>query len=253
MCDMGSLAHAVLARANGQARVLAAFPKATYLRAPAGGMVVLTAPGVPRGPLHIPLSELPPLASGEQVAVIEGGLLIEGTEWRSTAAPWRGIVPDRAALRAAQPLAADLLRSVPTPELLVPSTLLDATEALVRQGDLARVAGLIGGRGAGLTPVGDDILAGLLFAAWLLGDEGGRAGLRRVARLSQTNPIAAAYLDAAAGGQSIAPVHDLGGALAAGDKRAARLACAETARFGASSGDALCYGVLLGLSATMCG
>ena len=247
---MGAMAHAVLARANGQARVLAAFPKATYLRAPAGGVVVLTAPGVPRGPLHIPLTELPPPASGERVAVIDGGLLIGGTQWRSTAAPWRGIVPDRGALRAAQPLAAALLRSVPTPELLVPGNLLDATEALVRQGDLARVAGLIGGRGAGLTPVGDDILAGLLFAAWLQGDPAGRAGLRRVARMSRTNPIAAAYLDAAAEGQSIAPVHDLCRVLAAGDKRAARLACAETAQFGASSGDALCYGVLLGLSAT---
>jgi hypothetical protein len=247
---MGSVAHAVLARADGQARVLAAFAKATYLCAPAGGMVVLTAPGVPRGPLHVPLAELPHLASGERVAVVDGGLLIEGTQWYSTAAPWRGIVPDRGALRAAQPLAADLLRSVPTPELMVPGNLLDTTEALVRQGDLARVAGFIGGRGTGLTPVGDDILAGLLFAAWLQGDPAGRAGLRRVARLSQTNPIAAAYLDAAAGGQSIAPVHDLSGALAAGDTRAARLACAETAQFGASSGDALCYGVLLGLSAT---
>jgi Protein of unknown function (DUF2877) len=247
---MGSFAHEVLARANGPVRVVAAFRKATYLRAPAGGMVVLTAPGAPRGPLHVPLPELPPVVIGERLAVIDGGLLVEGTRWCSTVPPWQGAVPDRITLRVAQPLAAQLFHTLPTPELLVPGTLLARTGTLVRQGNLAGVAELIGGRGAGLTPVGDDVLAGLLLAAWLLASPTRRVGLRRVARLSHTNRIAAAYLDTAAQGQSIAPVHDLLGALAARDEHAARCACAETGQFGASSGDALCYGVLLGLSTT---
>ena len=247
---MGSIAHAVLAPATGPARVLARFRKAIYLRVPPGSMVVLTAPGAPRGPLHVPLPELPSVVIGERLAVIDGGLLVEGTRWCSTVPPWRGTQPCRPALRAAQPLAAELFRTLATPELLVPGNLLERAEAAARQGNLAAVAGLIGGRGAGLTPVGDDVLAGLLFAAWLLGGTTGRSGLRRVARLSHTNRVATAYLDTAAQGQSIAPVHDLVGALAARDEHAARRACAETGQFGASSGDALCYGVLLGLSAT---
>jgi Protein of unknown function (DUF2877) len=117
--------------------------------------------------------------------------------------------------------------------------------AAVRRGDLLTFAGLIGGRGAGLTPAGDDILAGALLVARVVCD--GSATdlwtLRQCARRAPTSDIAGAFLDCAARGRCIEPAHALLNGLAYADRGAVRSAADALRRFGSSSGAALAYGI----------
>ncbi len=245
---MGELAHEVLGAESGSARVLAGFRKAMYLSAPSGDLVVLTAPGAPLGPLHVPVPALPPVAAGDQMPVDEGAVLVCGTWWHATVPPWSGAVPPRSALPAAAALAAQLAETAAAPQLWPGTSGLPApAERAIRAGDLDSAAALLGGLGPGLTPVGDDVLAGALFAAALGAGPAEVVRLCGVARRVRTNRIAGAFLLAAARGQCIAPVHDLVMALARGDIDAARRSCGQAAGFGATSGHALVYGVLRGL------
>ncbi len=106
-------------------------------------------------------------------------------------------------------------------------------------------ADALGGLGPGLTPSGDDMLSGILFAFRSLGGPEVEPALVSVARSVRTNDLAAALLEAAAGGFHIEPVHDLTIAAAGGNEKAAAEAAAELARFGSSSGPDVAYGLRL--------
>ena len=104
--------------------------------------------------------------------------------------------------------------------------------------DLPELAAYLGGRGPGLTPAGDDCLAGLFLVAHLTGSD-----VTALADTVPTNDISLAFLHWAARGQSIEPVHRL---LMSGDRASADRALDDLLRFGHSSGADLALGLRVG-------
>jgi hypothetical protein len=119
--------------------------------------------------------------------------------------------------------------------------------AAVAHGDLRAAAEELGGLGPGLTPAGDDVLAGLFLAARARFGPGAEPGLLAVAASVVTTDLSGAFLRWAARGQHVGPAHDLLTAAARGDGGGAALAVARLDRFGSSSGADLAYGLGLGL------
>jgi hypothetical protein len=116
----------------------------------------------------------------------------------------------------------------------------DAADAM-RRDDLDLTRRLLQGRGTGLTPTGDDVLAGvLLFDRWA---HPGSPRPSRVAASARTTDLSRSYLRWAAAGQSVAPVHDMVDAAVRRDGAAARAAAARVAGIGGSSGRALLVGL----------
>jgi Protein of unknown function (DUF2877) len=113
----------------------------------------------------------------------------------------------------------------------------------LRGGDLPGAAAPLAGLGPGLTPSGDDALAGILVLARALLGEPWEAPLRGLVDSLPVGPASRSMLRWAAQGQSLHAVHDLLDAAARGDHAAARVAARETASVGASSGADLCLGM----------
>jgi hypothetical protein len=127
--------------------------------------------------------------------------------------------------------------------------ILDWVGGLVAAGDLVGAAHLLGGRGPGLTPAGDDVLAGILLMA-AVGPDPVDAPIRTAAaEAAPTTDVARAFLRWAARGQSIAPVHELLATIAEGEPVAARRALQRLSSIGASSGADLAAGLGLALAA----
>ena len=130
---------------------------------------------------------------------------------------------------------------------------------MVSGGDMdglaAAIAGLIG-LGAGLTPSGDDFLAGIAFATRL--GEAAQAGLRphgqaireaiRKAIPQKTNRVSAALLSDATQGFGFRAMHELSAALAARRDGEALEAARRLTALGHSSGWDLLVGLLAGLA-----
>lgn len=208
--------RALLAPAEGC--VCAVYRKAVYLRMPAG-LCALTTASVPPGPLHLRCSALPRCRAGGRVRT--DGRTLSGSGWALPldAPTWCGHLPP-------------------------PEELVDVINA-------ERVAELVpplGGRGPGLTPSGDDVLAGLLLVARASGGPGAEPALRALAGQVRTTEIASGFLAWAARGQCIAPAHAVLASLACLGPTATAPACAELASIGAGSGAALLLGLRIGLS-----
>lgn len=207
------------------------FSKAAYLRLPAG-LVALTTRDAPPGPIHargdFPLHRL---AAGDNVTVDLSCI----TVWRGT-----DLTPERLAASAGTAL--DVLSGAPVSALGDPAFEPRRSCAVecVDRGDLDGAVDALSGLGPGLTPAGDDALAGVLL---VLGAYD-RAAAVAAADRARTNDIARAFLAWAARGQSIEPVHRL---LAADDAGGASAALADLLRFGHSSGADLAFGLRLGL------
>jgi hypothetical protein len=228
--ELGLGAQEVLA-AGATGTVAAAFSKAAYLRLPAG-LVAVTTRAAPPGPIHargdFPLDRL---AAGDSFTVDLSCITV-----------WQGTALTPAVLAAGAGIALDALAGAP------PSALGDAafeprrTRAVqcVDRGDLDGAVDALAGLGPGLTPAGDDTLAGILL---VLGAYD-RAAATAAADRARTNDIARAFLAWAARGQSIEPVHRL---LAADGAGGAARALADLLRFGHSSGADLAFGLRLGL------
>ena len=240
----------------GSGRVLWARDDSAWLRLP-DGVVGLAPPSAPLGPRWVQRAEpWPSLAEGDAVVVDRAGLCgPEGTlflEHRS-AVGWLGPLPDAAALSAAAARAllsdalsscrASVLRDSPWQARVEPAVA--AIGRLAPLDALKVAAGAIGGLGPGLTPSGDDMLSGILFAFRALGGPTVEPALIAVAHSVRTNDLAAALLEAAAGGFHIEPVHDLVMAAAGGNQRSAAAAAGELDRFGSSSGADVAYGLRL--------
>jgi uncharacterized protein DUF2877 len=235
---------------SGPGTVEAVYRRAAYLRLP-GGIVGVVAPDVPLGPLwiqgHLTMGTLRP---GDPATAGDGWLDVAGSRVPTGEAPtWRGSLPDRARLGAVLLFALDVIAAGP------PSALLDdpwrpalrRAEAALGRADLAGTAAALGGLGPGLTPAGDDALAGILLARRALAGANAEPELLAVARSVNTTELSGALLAWAARGQAVEPVHGLLGALAAGDRPAAAAAVERVAALGASSGADLLLGLKLGL------
>jgi len=215
--DIGLGARAALGAPGGRpslgppvfGRVVAVYRAAAYLRFPAG-LCALTAANAPPGPLHVRSRVLPPCRLGERVRFADG--VLAGQRWALSLPErtWVGALPAAPALDV---------------------------------GWLVALATRVGGRGPGLTPAGDDVLAGALLVA----AAGGTSGLADIAAAVRTTEIASAFLRWAALGQCVAPAHraltELAGGLRVGP------GAAGLAGLGASSGRALLRGLRIGWAA----
>lgn len=222
---------------------MAVYSKAVYLTMD-GRILALTTSAVPSGPIHVRCDTVPPARHGEPVIARDEVLRSPAWQCRLTAPVWRPALPEPGAFTAEACLVA--LEPAEPAHLLV-GPLPEAWPRyadVLGQGDLMRAAETLGGRGAGLTPAGDDVLAGLLLVARTRWGAAAEDELVRVAARARTNDIASAFLHWAARGQSISPVHQL---FQAENPAAARAAATRLRAFGGSSGKDLAYGLILGL------
>jgi hypothetical protein len=122
--------------------------------------------------------------------------------------------------------------------------LADGIRDALTEGGVARLVG----RGAGLTPSGDDALAGALLVAHALGAGPDLADAVR-ARLAATTAVSAALLDAAADGYAARQVVTLVDAAVAADPGAVRRALPAVLAIGHTSGADTVTGVRAALEA----
>jgi hypothetical protein len=208
-------------------RVVAVFRRAVYLSYPRGLLALVGTDAEP-GPLHAHVAALPSVAVGDVLDV------------PGCAEVWRP--PPFPPVAEVVGVLADVLDHRPDLDLGgAPGD--DITQTLRRRG-LATAAALLAGRGIGLTPAGDDVLAGLLLAARAAGHP--ERDLLALASGARTHEISRAFLGWAARGRSVAALHDLAAACAAGDAPAARRARTRLAAVGHTSGLDLAHGFLIG-------
>lgn len=251
MLELGAGAEAVLA-AGGRGSVTAVFRNAAYLRLPAG-LFALTTDDVPSGPLHargaLPIQRL---VAGDPVTVTASHLYAGGvTVDLAGATVWRGPLPSAGELAAGAGVALEVLVGAR------PSALADAdfeprlagAVAHLDRGDLAGVVDALAGLGPGLTPAGDDTLAGILLVTRARLGPAAEPALVEQAQRARTNDIAGAFMAWAARGQSIEPVHRFLTASAGQDAACATAALADLLRFGHSSGADLAFGLRLAIAA----
>jgi hypothetical protein len=183
------------------AKVLAAGPAATYLEAGGQVLAVVTARGV-RLPCAVMLAaggRLPAARSGSRLAVGRGGVYEDGRQlvlvrrWFDPRVRLAG-VDGRAVARLA-----DVVRSRGSVDALLPHDAVDRLATGLASEDAAGAVSPLLGRGTGLTPAGDDLVAGALASLRALGspaaDQLG-AAVRALARAATTR-LSAALLEAA--------------------------------------------------------
>ena len=238
----------------GVGRVLWSRHGAAWLRLP-DGVVGLAPPGAPLGPRWVQRAEpWPSLAEGDTVVVDANGLRTnDGTLFldHRHAVGWLGPLPVPEALAPAPARAVltdalascrnSVLQDPPWSERVDPAVASSGRRAPLAARRVAAAA--LGGLGPGLTPAGDDMLSGILFAFRALGGPTAEPALLAVARSVPTSDLSAAVLEGAARGYQIEPVHDLVMAAAARESAVAAKAATALDRFGSSSGGDVAYGL----------
>ena len=245
-------------------RVEGVFGGGFYVSGPSGTLFAVLEPRHWPGPLHLMVEEMPVRPSlHDRVSVSDGALAAGPLSVRLDGAPrWKPSLPERLNVGPAVwrrvagdvgPAAGNRARASSGPTAR-PGTAgwTDAALAPVwgtvsedlRRGDLEAAFRRLEGRGAGATPSGDDVLAGILLVAAI--DPGNRDPLTGLAVAARTTRLSRAFLRWAAVGQSIQPAHALLDAAAAGDEAGMRRAAASLAGVGATSGRALVAGIALG-------
>jgi hypothetical protein len=122
---------------------------------------------------------------------------------------------------------------------------------LIQQGKLSEGVALIKGLGRGLTPQGDDFIAGLLFALHLRGSAFGESVRQEIADIhaaaQSNNPFSRAMLDCAAQGRAFERLNELIGSLFGADNGLIEARARELMGIGATSGADIAAGLLFGL------
>lgn len=229
-----------------QGRVVGVFRRAAYVEIDAAILAVTTGEA-PAGPMHLRLHRLPEMALGD--AVVSSGRTFElgaVSAARDGLPRWQPPPIAAPAIVTAAPAAPWLLVGAARSSLVDDPTVA-AVPALLADRDLLEAVALLAGRGPGLTPAGDDALAGILLVLALAGHD--RSDLAQAAEAAPTHAIARAFLTWAARGQAVAPVHHLLAALAAGEGAGAERQRAAVLALGGTSGADLLYGLGLGLGA----
>lgn len=216
-------------RAGGSGTVEVVLARGGYVRL-GDHWLLLAPPRAPLGPLSVLVEGLGALDPGAAARVASGGLDVGGAWIDLTAArvpPHAPAVPLRPAWRSAL---ASARRSCPAP-----GGLEDGVDAL-RRGDLADGVAALAGRGPGLTPAGDDVLAG--FAGWRHAD-----GEPVSLAAPRGSPIGLAYLRCAERGELPEAAQRTLDAVRAGDSALAARRARTLARWGATSGGAILCGM----------
>jgi hypothetical protein len=178
-----------------------------YVRFGDDAWLLVAVPSAPRGPLSLLVAglEAAPLRPGD-AAVLDAAALHVGAHHIARVSSYSCIAPVTARSRGWRPaLAAALAEIPPAPPALEPGL------RALRRDDLAGAVLALAGRGEGLTPAGDDVLAG--FAAWraangrpvALTDGGAAAPPREAAPRREDAPL---DRDAAAPPRDAAPHRD---------------------------------------------
>lgn len=226
---------------GSNACVLAVFSKATYVQLDTDVVAIVTTE-VPRGPLHLRVHQVPPLEVGQSFFLepIIPAMPCTVALGEDPQCCW---VPARIDGN-------DLLRSrpgLPTADAsaLAGSAAVQRAIRALNDHDLVGTVSQLAGLGPGLTPSGDDVLAGILLVASLT-ERFSPPDLRAAAETARTHDISLSFLRWAANGHSIEPVHELLFAVAAG--RPTRQAEQRVAAVGATSGHDLLLGLRVALS-----
>ena len=275
-----SISRSVSSDLRGSATVLAVFGRACQLQAAAGNVVALVLPQIGNGPLNVVVEAgegvfgdlcpgLPARLHGSLVRV--GGLevVLDGAriweprpDWPAVRARYPHLLPLLVNLRtqafvsapadsllallsgARQPSTRRAGASLPAQTTLVVAQ--QAAAALKRgwageEALLPVAAAHLAGLGPGLTPAGDDFLAGVMLWSWLAHPQPQIFCASLVeAAVSHTTTLSAAFLQAAARGECSQPWHRLLQALAAGDQDPMNAAVTAILAHGHTSGaDAL--------------
>lgn len=220
-------------------RVAGVFREGFYVSGPSETLFAVVGPRCWPGPLHLVVEELAGLPGRHDRVSVAGGMLRAGrlTIRIDGCAPWAPSLPERLGTGSRQWRD---LAACPAPELAV---VWGAVTRDLRDGDLLAVCRRLQGRGTGLTPSGDDVLAGILLVGAI--DPSRRHALTGLASGARTTRLSRAFLRWAAAGQSIQPAHALLDAAASDDQAGMRRAAASLADVGATSGRALAAGVAL--------
>ena len=218
------------------------FREGFYVSGPSETLFAVVGPRAWPGPLHLVVEELFELPGRHDQVCVGGGMLRAGrlTIRFDGCAPWAPSLPERL---SAGPRAWRDLAACPAPEL---AAVWEAVTRDLRGGDLPAAFRRLQGRGTGLTPSGDDVLAGILLVGAI--DPSWRRALTGLASGARTTRLSRAFLRWAAAGQSIQPAHALLAAAASGDQPGMRRAAASLAGVGATSGRALAAGVALAVT-----
>jgi len=170
----GAALRPLLAGPTREGTLLGAGDRAAWARF-GDEVLILAPPGGVRMPngVEVPPALLGGLVAGDECLVGDGALAVG--EWRLRAVRWwdsRPALPptDPVLLRRRAAVAGDCFAPVADAGL----------GAALMAGDPAAVLGAaqqLIGNGAGLTPLGDDVLAGAMASAFLLGRAAGRDGL----------------------------------------------------------------------------
>ena len=251
------------------ARVLAVFEQACDLLTSDGQVVALVTPHIGDGPLNVVVdgaqeifariyAGAPVRLAGERLWVGAIGIELGNAatwepcpDWDTLRARRTAILPHLAHLRA---LCLDLapagsflaLLGAPAPGNAVARDTLSAAQAAAEalregwEGDreqLRAAAAGLAGLGGGLTPAGDDFLAGAMLRAWLVHPTPGPP-CRTLIEVAapRTTALSAAFLRAAARGECSAPWHALLAALAGDDEKETTAAARDVLSHGATSG-----------------
>ena len=220
-------------------RVEWVFREGFYVSGPSEALFAVVGPRGWPGPLHLVVEELAGLPGQHDRVSVSGGTLRAGrlTILFDGCAPWAPSLPERL---GSSPRAWRDLAACPAPEL---AAVWEAVTRDLRGGDLLAAFRRLQGRGTGLTPSGDDVLAGILLVGAI--DPSRRRALAGLASGARTTRLSRAFLRWAAAGQSIQPAHALLEAAASDDQAGMRRAAASLAGVGATSGRALAAGVAL--------
>jgi Protein of unknown function (DUF2877) len=228
--------------------VLGRFPTAVYLRSANRDVIALLSSDAVRLPIGLVLPtssrQFPLTHLSGHVVVGSGAVHIGGWTCRvsrlvSLRAP-AALIPDR---QACEHLRHRLTHcQFADSDLGLPDALDDAHSPAVAAELVPRLLGV----GPGLTPAGDDVLAGLLVGLWSFGQKAEPLRLAVLAGLAaRTTDLSAALLRCAARGESIPQVNQLLRAMS-GSAWQGRLdhAMSDLVRVGHTSGTALATGVL---------
>ena len=236
-----SVGQAVLEAASEDStgRVAGVFRDGFYVSGPSETLFAVLGPRSSPGPLHLVVEELAELPTlHDRVSVSQDVLRAGRLQVRlDEGSPWAPHLPEH--------LCADLpawrdLAACPAPEL---AAVWEAVTRDLRGGDPPAAFRRLQGRGTGLTPSGDDVLAGILLVGAI--DPSRRRALTGLASGARTTRLSRAFLRWAAAGQSIQPAHALLDAAASDDQAGMRRAAASLAGVGATSGRALAAGAAL--------
>lgn len=235
-----------------EGRLLGASPAAVYVGFGLDGTPEVVAL-LPSSSVRLPLAMVvagPLTAPGPDalVAVGEGVLAVGHESW----VPTRWFNPRPPSLSAVEPArlaaAALVLSGVSAAEAGVDIERARAAVAALVAGDAQPACALLGG-GPGLTPAGDDVIAGALAAYALIAGGIGAAAVAEILAHARraTTSLSAALLSCAAAGQVVPEAADFLAALSGEGE--VQSALARLRSIGSTSGTALAVGIVAAIDA----